>query len=61
MTKRREDPVADKEQAEGSRRTVDEALEAADRSQQGVTNRSVDDEKREQEQVPPRGAAKPKR
>jgi hypothetical protein len=53
----REDPAANKEKAEGSRDTVDAALEP-DASAPGITNRAAEDEAEEQRQLPPRGAAK---
>jgi hypothetical protein len=53
-----EDRNARKEPAEGSRRTVDEALKHQDEGPQGVTNKSASTEAREQERVPPRGTHK---
>jgi hypothetical protein len=52
------DPIRDKEQAQGSERTVDEALEHAKRRRQGVTNKSVEEERRQQDELPPRGEPK---
>jgi hypothetical protein len=43
----------DKEQAEGSRETVDDALHADKGQQQGITNKPAE-EQRQQEKVPPR-------
>ena len=60
-------PISDKEQAEGERETVDEALEhrqppgAADapsRDQQGISNHPASEEARQQEKLPPRCQAK---
>jgi hypothetical protein len=48
----------DKEPAEGSRQTVDEALRHAKGKQQGTTNRPAEEEQREQESLPPRGEHK---
>jgi hypothetical protein len=52
------DPIRDKEQAEGSEPTVDEALEHANRRRQGVTNKPVEEERRQQDKLPPRGEPK---
>ena len=51
-------PNFDKEQPEGSRETVDEALSADKREQQGITNKPAAEEERQQEKLPPRGTAK---
>jgi hypothetical protein len=51
-------PSFDKEKAEGSRETVEQALDEGRSAQQGVTNRPAAEESREQEQLPPRGEAK---
>jgi hypothetical protein len=48
----------DKEQAEGSRETVDEALHAEKGGQQGITNKPAEEEERQQEKLPPRGKSK---
>jgi hypothetical protein len=48
----------DKEPAEGSRETVDEALQQPDDRRQGITNRPRAAEEREQAQLPPRGEKK---
>lgn len=68
--KPRSNPNLDKEQAEGERETVDEALGRNDRQgakpradipgheQQGITNRPKTEEDREQSELPPRGEAK---
>jgi hypothetical protein len=50
------DPDLDSEPAEGSRETVNEALERRDR-QQGITNRPLEEEQRQQAKLPPRGEA----
>lgn len=67
--KPRSDPKLDKEQAEGERETVDEALGKTERTgatpradipgheQQGITNRPKSEEDAEQA-LPPRGEAK---
>jgi hypothetical protein len=49
-------PDLDKEPAEGSRETINDALRHRTRSQPGITNRSVQDEQREQRKLPPRVA-----
>ena len=51
-------PSFDKEKAEGERETVDKALDEQRQHQQGVTNRPVSDEEREQAELPDRGRAK---
>ena len=51
-------PDMDKEQAEGERETVEQALGEQERQQQGVTNRPVSEEQEEQAELPPRGQAK---
>ena len=52
-------PDMDKEQAEGERETVEQALgEQEQEQQQGVTNRPVSEEQEEQAELPPRGQAK---
>jgi hypothetical protein len=51
-------PDMDKEQAEGERETVEQALGEQERQQQGVTNRPVSQEQEEQAELPPRGQAK---
>ena len=48
----------DKEPAEGSRETVDEALKQSDGGQQGISNRPLEEERRQQEKLPPRGEPK---
>jgi hypothetical protein len=68
MTNMASDPDFDEqEQAEGERDTVDEALEhrpgpapeaAGDGAKQGITNRPLAEEQREQQKLPPRGHAK---
>jgi hypothetical protein len=62
MTEERSNPAFDKEKAEGSRETVDRALEdqenEAGAKPQGITNRPLEEEQRQQEQVPPRGTRK---
>ena len=50
-------PDDDKEKAEGNRDTVEQALEHDEQGRQGVTNRSVSEEQREQADLPPRGQA----
>jgi hypothetical protein len=48
-----------KEQAEGSRETVDASLDQEQAEQQpGITNRSAAEEAEQQARVPPRGEAK---
>jgi hypothetical protein len=59
MTPSTSNPNFDKEKPEGSRETVDEALSAEKGKQQGVTNKPAEEEQRQQEKLPPRGAAKP--
>jgi len=44
----------DKEPAEGSRETVNQALQS-EGAQQGVSNRPLQEERRQQEKLPPRG------
>jgi hypothetical protein len=63
MADKRNDPVADKEKAEGERETVDAALENAERdakgpAPQGITNRPIEEEEATQRELPPRGHAK---
>jgi hypothetical protein len=73
MSEKRPNPAFDKEKAEGSRETVDRALEAQSNEEgaeredqvdeggakpQGITNRPLEEEQRQQEQVPPRGTRK---
>ena len=72
MDQRKEhNPVVDKEQAEGSRETVDDALNRADTgpgtevredgdrdTPQGITNHPAADEAEQQDQLPPRGQRK---
>jgi hypothetical protein len=48
----------DKEPAEGSRETVDDAIKADKGARQGVTNKPAAEEERQQEKLPPRGTAK---
>jgi len=48
------DRIADKEQAEGSRETVNAALQQRKDLQQGVTNRPVVEERNQQEKLPSR-------
>jgi hypothetical protein len=52
------DRDVDKEPAEGSRETVDEALKSPEDRQQGVSNRPRQEEQREQDRLPPRGEPK---
>jgi hypothetical protein len=52
------DPNFDKESAEGSRDTVDEALDNQKGSAQGISNKPAAEEQRQQEKLPPRGHAK---
>lgn len=50
----RPNPAANEEPAEGSRETVPD-----DQGQQsGITNRPIDEERQEQQEVPPRGQTK---
>lgn len=56
--KKAPDPKLDKEQAEGSRETVDASLDREPAEQPGVTNRSAAEEAEQQARVPPRGEAK---
>ncbi|MBI2218070.1 MAG: hypothetical protein HYU51_12300 [Candidatus Rokubacteria bacterium] len=72
MAKRKVDtnPDLDREQAEGDRETVDQTLHRTERTgatprpdipghkQQGVTNRSLEEEREQQSKLPPRGEAK---
>ena len=58
MAENASNPNFDKEQAEGSRETVDESLQQAGGEQQGVTNRSAEEEADEQARLPPRGQRK---
>ena len=60
MEKRASNPALDKEKAEGSRETVNEALEQREGTgaKQGITNRPADEEAREEEELPPRGQRK---
>ena len=60
-------PNFDKEQAEGDRETVDQALDKAGATppadipgheQQGITNHPKSEEDQEQSELPPRGEAK---
>ena len=53
MAEKTSNPNFDKEQAEGSRETVEQSTD-----QQGITNRSATDEQAEQAKLPPRGEAK---
>ena len=48
------DPIADNEQAEGSREAVDAALKHRQRRRQGVSNRRLAEERREQQKLAPR-------
>jgi hypothetical protein len=48
----------DKEPAEGSSETVDEALKHGEGGQQGISNKPVKEEQRQQEKLPPRGESK---
>jgi hypothetical protein len=52
------DHDTDKEPAEGSRETVDEALHEGKKNQQGISNRPAAEEQREQDELPPRGGRK---
>jgi hypothetical protein len=68
--KDRSNPDLGKEQAEGERETVEQALGKQDRQgakprpdipgheQQGVTNKPKGEEDRQQEKLPPRGESK---
>jgi hypothetical protein len=61
MEKHESNPALDKEKAEGSRETVNEALEqreGAGGGKQGTSNRSAEEEAREQDELPPRGQRK---
>jgi hypothetical protein len=58
MTPSTSNPNFDKEKPEGSRETVDDALDADKGAQQGITNKSAEEEQRQQEKLPPRGTAK---
>jgi hypothetical protein len=60
MAPTKSNPDFDKEQAEGSRETVDDALQTDKGAQQGITNKPAEEEERQQEKLPPRGTAKPK-
>jgi hypothetical protein len=51
-------PALDKEKPEGSRRTVDEALENESQQPSGVSNRPIEEEQEEQAELPPRGERK---
>jgi hypothetical protein len=67
---KRSNPGFAKEQAEGERDTVDEASKRTDRQgatpradipgheQQGITNRPLEEEQKQQDKLPPRGEAK---
>jgi hypothetical protein len=50
-------PNFDKEPAEGSRETADDAVDEQREAQQGVTNQPLEEEQRQQEKLPPRGQA----
>ena len=56
----RHDPSAEMEKAEGDRETVDAALKNAENTgaQQGITNRTIEEEEAQQRELPPRGHAK---
>lgn len=59
MAQRDKDPMSDKEPAEGSRETVDEALKAQERGKRpGITNKPLEEEEEQQRELPPRGYAK---
>ena len=60
MEKQESNPALDKEKAEGSRETVNDALEQSDGAggKQGITNRPAEEEAREQQELPPRGERK---
>ena len=69
MAEHTSNPGFDKEQAEGERETVDQALDEQgdqhpqdeqhpQRERQGITNRAAEDEAQEQRELPPRGQAK---
>ena len=61
MAEREKDPMSDKEPAEGSRETVDEALKAQEQDtkrQPGITNKPLEEEEAQQRELPPRGHAK---
>ena len=51
-------PAFDKEQAEGERDTVEQALDDQQEDRQGITNRPAAEEQQEQAELPPRGEAK---
>jgi len=51
-------PNFDKEPSEGSRETVDDALDEQQGAQQGVTNQPLEEEQHQQAKLPPRGQAK---
>jgi hypothetical protein len=51
-------PNFDEKPPEGSRDTVDEALERDKGAAQGITNKPAAEEQRQQEKLPPRGEAK---
>ena len=55
------DDRLDKEPAEGSRKTVDDALENREQGPVGITNRPLDEERESQAEVPPRGEKKDSR
>ncbi|MGH7277298.1 MAG: hypothetical protein ACREJG_01270 [Candidatus Rokuibacteriota bacterium] len=62
MDETRSNPALDKEKAEGSRETVEQAIdraeEQAEDKPQGVTNQPLEEERRQQQKVPPRGQRK---
>jgi len=52
-------PSFDKEKPEGSRETVEQALDDQEQAgRQGVTNKPREEEERQQEKLPPRGQAR---
>lgn len=51
-------PDFDKEKAEGERETVEQSLDTQAEQGQGITNRPLEDEEKEQASLPPRGQAK---
>ena len=67
----RMNPELEKEQAEGDRKVIEEALREEERTgatprpdipgheQQGITNKPLDEEQRQQAELPPRGERKP--
>ena len=58
MAEQTSNPGFDKEQAEGERETVEQALDEQEDRQQGITNHPKGDEEQEQAELPPRGQAR---